>query len=63
MVSFMPQPLYAQGKSFWYPWNKKLSGPQNWSGYSGEEKNSQAVINKELTKESKKTSWQCHNKI
>jgi hypothetical protein len=35
------QPLYLQGKSPWYPLDRRLSGSQSRSGCSGEEKNSQ----------------------
>jgi hypothetical protein len=38
VVSFTPRPLYPQGKSPWYPLDRKLSGPQRHSG-RGEEKN------------------------
>jgi len=38
VVIFMPQPLYPQGMSPWYPLDRKLSGPQSWSGCGGEEK-------------------------
>jgi hypothetical protein len=37
----MPQPLYPQGKSPWYPLDRKLSGPQSRSGNGGEEEISQ----------------------
>jgi len=37
----MPQPLYPQGKSPWYPLDRRLGGPQSCSGHGGEEKNSQ----------------------
>jgi hypothetical protein len=40
----MPQPLYTQGKSPWYPLDRRLAGPQNWSGHSGEEKNSKPLL-------------------
>jgi len=40
VVSFMPRPLYPQGKSPWYPLDERLGGPQSRSGRSGEEKNS-----------------------
>jgi hypothetical protein len=33
VVRFTPWPLYSQ-----YPLDRRLSGPQNWSGHSGEEK-------------------------
>jgi hypothetical protein len=35
----MPQPLYPQGKSPWYPLDRRLGGPQSWSGRGAEEKN------------------------
>jgi len=28
----MPQLLYSQGKSPWYPLDERLGGTQNWSG-------------------------------
>jgi hypothetical protein len=34
----MPLPLYAQGKSPEYPLDRRLGGPQSWSGRRGEEK-------------------------
>jgi hypothetical protein len=40
VVSFTPRPLYPQGKSPWYPLDRRLGGPQSRSGCS-EEKNSQ----------------------
>jgi hypothetical protein len=43
MVSFMPWPLYPQGKGPWYPLDRRLGGPQSQSGCSGEEKNSQPL--------------------
>jgi hypothetical protein len=39
----MPRPLYPQGKSPWYPLNRRLDGPQSQSGCSGEEKNTQPL--------------------
>jgi hypothetical protein len=36
----MPQLLYIQGKSPWYPLDRRLDGPQDWSGHSGKEKKS-----------------------
>jgi hypothetical protein len=39
----MPQPLYPQGKSPWYPLDRRLGEPQSWSGHGGEEKNSQPL--------------------
>jgi hypothetical protein len=27
VVSFMPQPLYSQGKKLWYPLDRRLGGP------------------------------------
>jgi hypothetical protein len=41
VVSFRPQPLYPQGKTLWYPLDRRLSGSQCRSGRDGEEKNSQ----------------------
>jgi hypothetical protein len=38
VVSFTPRPLYPRGKSPWFPLDKRLGGPQNWSGRLGEEK-------------------------
>jgi hypothetical protein len=35
----MPWPLHPQGKSSWYPLDRRLGGPQSCSGCSGEEKN------------------------
>jgi hypothetical protein len=41
VVSFTPRPLYPQGKSPWYPLDRRLGGSQSRSGRGGEEKNSQ----------------------
>jgi hypothetical protein len=41
VVSFMPPPLYPQGKGPRYPLDRGLGGPQSRSGRCGEEKNSQ----------------------
>jgi len=38
---FMPWLLYPQGRSPWYPLDRRLGGPQSHSGHGGEEKNSQ----------------------
>jgi hypothetical protein len=38
VVSFT---LYPQGKSLWYPLDRRLSGPQSRTGRGGEEKNFQ----------------------
>jgi hypothetical protein len=43
VVSFTPQLLYPQGKSLWYPLDRRLGGPQNRSGRGGEEKNSYSL--------------------
>jgi hypothetical protein len=43
VVSFTPRPLYPQGKSPWYPLDRRLGGPQSLSGLGGEEKNSQPL--------------------
>jgi hypothetical protein len=37
------QPLYSQGKSPWYPLDRRLGGLQSQSGRGGEEKNSQLL--------------------
>jgi len=39
MVSFTPQLLYPPKRNPQYPMDRTLSGPQRWSGCSGEEKN------------------------
>jgi hypothetical protein len=41
MVSFTPRPLYPQGKSPWYPLNRRLGGLHSRSERGGEEKNPQ----------------------
>jgi hypothetical protein len=33
VVNFMPQPLYPQGKSPWYPLDRRLCGPQSHTKY------------------------------
>jgi hypothetical protein len=43
VVSFTPRPLCLQGKSRWYPLDRKLGGPRSRSGRGGEEKNSQPL--------------------
>jgi hypothetical protein len=43
VVSFTHQPLYPQGKSPWYPLDRRLGGPQSRYGRGGEEKNSQCA--------------------
>jgi hypothetical protein len=43
VVSFTPRPLYPQGKSPWYPPDRRLGGPQRWFGHDSEEKNSQPL--------------------
>jgi hypothetical protein len=39
VVSFTPRPIYPQGKSRWYPLDRRLGGPQSHSRCGGEEKN------------------------
>jgi hypothetical protein len=39
--SFTARPIYPQGKSSWYPLDRRLGGPRSRSGSGGEEKNSQ----------------------
>jgi len=41
VVSFTPRSFYSQGKSPWYPLDRRLGGPESCSGCSGEETNSQ----------------------
>jgi hypothetical protein len=36
-TSFTPRPLYPQGKGPQWPLNRRLGGPQSWSGRGGEE--------------------------
>jgi hypothetical protein len=43
VVSFTPRSLYPQGKSSWYPLDKRLGGPESRSERGGEEKNSQSL--------------------
>jgi hypothetical protein len=43
VVSFTHRPLYPQGKSRWYPLDRRLGGPQSRSGCGGEQINSQPV--------------------
>jgi hypothetical protein len=35
VVSFTPRPLYPQGRSPWYPLDRRLGGPQSRSGRGG----------------------------
>jgi hypothetical protein len=44
VVSFMPWPLYPQGKSTWYPLDRRLGGPQSHFGHGAQEKNSQLPL-------------------
>jgi hypothetical protein len=48
VVSFTPGRFIPQGKSPWYPFDRKLGGPQSQSGRGGEEKNSQPQPGLEL---------------
>jgi hypothetical protein len=41
--SFTPRPLYLQGKSAWYPLDRRLGEPQSRSGRGGEDRNSQPL--------------------
>jgi hypothetical protein len=43
VVSFTTQPLHTEGKSLWYPLDRRLGGAQNQSGHGGEENNSQPL--------------------
>jgi hypothetical protein len=44
VLNFTPQPFYPQGKSPWYPLDRRLAGPQRRSGRGGEEKNVQPLL-------------------
>jgi hypothetical protein len=44
VVSFRHQLLYPQGKSPWYPLDRRMGGPQSQSGHTGEEKYSQILL-------------------
>jgi hypothetical protein len=44
MVSFMPRSLYPQGKSPWYPLDRRLDRPHSRSGRNSEEENSQSPL-------------------
>jgi hypothetical protein len=48
VVSLTLRPFYPQGKSFWYPLDRRLGGAQNRSGLGGDEKNSQPLAGLEL---------------
>jgi hypothetical protein len=41
VVSFTPRSLYRQGKSPWYPLDRRFGGPHSRSGRGGKEKSSQ----------------------
>jgi hypothetical protein len=43
VVNFTLQPLYPQGKSPWYPLDRRLGVPHSRSGRGGEEKISQPL--------------------
>jgi hypothetical protein len=44
VASFTTRPLYSQGKSPWYPLDRRLGGPQSRYKLGGEEKNSQPLL-------------------
>jgi hypothetical protein len=43
VVSYTPWTLYSQGKSPWYPLDRRLGGPKSRFGNGGEDKNSQPL--------------------
>jgi hypothetical protein len=43
MITFAPWSLYHQGKSPWYPSDRRQGGPQSRSGRGDKEKNSQLL--------------------
>jgi len=57
MVSFTPWTLYTQGKSPWYPLDRRLDGPQSHSERGGEEKNSQPPAGNRTLQPPDKTGW------
>jgi hypothetical protein len=48
VVSFTARSLYPQGKSPWFPLDRRLGEPQIRSGRGGEEKNSEFLPGLEL---------------
>jgi len=48
VVSFTHQLLHPQGKSPWYPLDRRLDGPHSWYGCDGEKKSSQPLLGLEL---------------
>jgi hypothetical protein len=49
IMCFMPQSLYPQGKSHWYPLYRRLSGPWSWCGRCGVEKSFASTGNRTPT--------------
>jgi hypothetical protein len=43
VVTFTPQPLYLRVKNLLDPLDRRLGGPQSWSGRGGEEKKSPSL--------------------
>jgi hypothetical protein len=43
VVNFTPWTLYPHGKNPWYLLDRRLGGPQSWSGHGGKEKTSQSL--------------------
>jgi hypothetical protein len=43
VVSYTPRTFYPHGKSPRYPLDRRLVGPQGWSGRGGEHKNAQSL--------------------
>jgi len=54
VVSFNPRQLCPQGKSPWYPLDRRLGETKSRSGRGGEEKNSQHLPGLEPPKEQEK---------
>jgi hypothetical protein len=44
VVSFTSWPLYLQGKSPWYPLDRRSGGLQSWSGCGSKEKKSMPLL-------------------
>jgi hypothetical protein len=60
VVSFTLRPLYPQGKSPWYPLDRRLGGPQSHFGCGGEDKNSQPPPGIEPTYPDRPALSQCY---
>jgi len=48
VVSFTHRPLFRREKSLRFPLDRRLDGPQSWSGWGDEEKKSHLCSRREL---------------